>query len=275
MAAALSPDGRTVAIDLLGALWTYDAAGGPARRMLDDGYDARLPAWSPDGRRLAFQAYHRDTWHLWTVERRRQRPAAGHLRAVRRPRAALVARRHAAGVLVRSQRPLRHLDRHRSPRRGDPTHQRGLERVDAGVVARRPRHRLRVGSAGPRHLRRSRWPAAPNAGSWPMPRRWPAPAWTPDGTAVAYTAVDGAVSRLIVAGKNIADAGEDVFPFRAAVRRERRDPLHRRRRGEAAAGGRRRGAHGAVLGRGRLHPGGVHAQGARRSTRPGRSRCAG
>ncbi|MCC6988908.1 MAG: PD40 domain-containing protein, partial [Acidobacteria bacterium] len=55
MAAALSPDGRTVAIDLLGALWTLPVEGGAARRVLADGYDAHAPAWSPDGRRLAFQ----------------------------------------------------------------------------------------------------------------------------------------------------------------------------------------------------------------------------
>ena len=110
MAAALSPDGRTVAIDLLGALWTYDAAGGPARRILEDGYDARLPVWAPDGKRLAFQAYHRDTWHLWVVNADGSGPAANHLRPLRRPRAVLVARRHAAGVLLRPGRPLRHLD---------------------------------------------------------------------------------------------------------------------------------------------------------------------
>lgn len=67
MAGALSPDGRTVAIDLLGALWTLGVDGGPAQRILDDGYDARLPSWSPDGRRLAFQAYRSGTWAIWTV----------------------------------------------------------------------------------------------------------------------------------------------------------------------------------------------------------------
>lgn len=61
MAAALSPDGRTIAIDLQGALWTLPSAGGAATRVLDDGYDAHLPVWSPDGRRLAFQAYRDST----------------------------------------------------------------------------------------------------------------------------------------------------------------------------------------------------------------------
>src|SRR5262245_31868391 len=67
MAASLSPDGRTIAIDLLGTLWTLPAEGGTATAITDIFLDARQPVWSPDGRRLAFQAYRDSTWQIWTV----------------------------------------------------------------------------------------------------------------------------------------------------------------------------------------------------------------
>src|SRR5438105_1642717 len=53
MAAALSPDGRTIAIDLLGTLWTLPAQGGAATPITDIFLDARQPQWSPDGTRVA------------------------------------------------------------------------------------------------------------------------------------------------------------------------------------------------------------------------------
>src|ERR1700737_3722357 len=67
MAAALSPDGRTIAIDLLGTLWTMAAQGGAATAITDIFLDARQPSWSPDGRRIAFQAYRDSTWQIWTI----------------------------------------------------------------------------------------------------------------------------------------------------------------------------------------------------------------
>src|SRR5262245_50884353 len=68
MAAALSPDGRTIAIDLLGTLWTMPAAGGVAKPITDIFMDARQPSWSPDSTRLTFQAYHSSTWQIWTMK---------------------------------------------------------------------------------------------------------------------------------------------------------------------------------------------------------------
>ena len=67
MAAALSPDKRTIVIDLQGTLFTLPAAGGAATRITDEYNDARQPSWSPDGRTIAFQGYRDGTWRVWTV----------------------------------------------------------------------------------------------------------------------------------------------------------------------------------------------------------------
>ena len=60
MAAALSPDGRTLVIDLQGSLWTLPAtAAAAAKRVTDEFLDARQPAWAPDNRRVAFPGIRR------------------------------------------------------------------------------------------------------------------------------------------------------------------------------------------------------------------------
>lgn len=67
MAAQVSPDGRTIAIDLLGVLWLVPVEGGQGKRLTGDLSDIAQPDWSPDGTTLAFQSYRDGNFHLWTI----------------------------------------------------------------------------------------------------------------------------------------------------------------------------------------------------------------
>ena len=67
MSVAVSPDGRTLAIDLQGSIWTLPATGGTATRITDVFNDARQPVWSPDGKWIAFFAYRDGGYDLWAI----------------------------------------------------------------------------------------------------------------------------------------------------------------------------------------------------------------
>lgn len=67
MSVAVSPDGRTLATDMQGSIWTLPATGGTMKRTTDVFNDARQPTWSPDGKWITFFAYRDGGYDLWAV----------------------------------------------------------------------------------------------------------------------------------------------------------------------------------------------------------------
>lgn len=68
-AVQVSPNSDRIVFDVLGRLWMQDInASKPAQAITDPYGNARQPSWSPDGRRIAFQAYWDGVWNIYTIE---------------------------------------------------------------------------------------------------------------------------------------------------------------------------------------------------------------
>jgi Tol biopolymer transport system component/imidazolonepropionase-like amidohydrolase len=214
MAAALSPDGRTLVIDLQGSLWTLPAGGGAATRITDEYLDARQPAWAPDNRRIAFQGYADGVWQIYVIN-----GDGSGLRAV------------TSGPFD-SREPSWSRDGARIAFSSDRSGNYDIFDVDAAGGGVRQLTTDPANDYGPAHSpvgdriafvteradRRGIWAIDAAAGTEsPLAAATgavSAPAWTPDGARVIYNVIANNRSTLVSDGKEIT-SGEDVFPFRA------------------------------------------------------------
>jgi predicted Ser/Thr protein kinase len=124
-----------------GDLYVMPALGGAASKVAENAYD---PAWSPDGRSLAFRSIRDGAWRLWTVslDDGRIEPVKGRAAGAR---AGLVARRPLPRLCGRGQ-PGLGLGRLRDPGRGGfsgPPHRGPRQRRPAArLVTGRRLHRV-------------------------------------------------------------------------------------------------------------------------------------
>ncbi|MGB7264800.1 MAG: DPP IV N-terminal domain-containing protein [Terracidiphilus sp.] len=68
MALTVSPDHKTIMIDLQGMMYTLPASGGMAKQVTSAVFEASHPSWSPKGDLVAVQSYSGGTFHIWTMK---------------------------------------------------------------------------------------------------------------------------------------------------------------------------------------------------------------
>ncbi len=68
VAATVSPDGKTIIMDLQEALWSLPMTGGPAKLLTDPMLEPSRPDWSPTGNVVAFQGYKSGNFHIWIMK---------------------------------------------------------------------------------------------------------------------------------------------------------------------------------------------------------------
>jgi Tol biopolymer transport system component/imidazolonepropionase-like amidohydrolase len=214
MAAALSPDGRTLVIDLQGTLWSLPSSGGAAKAITDVYLDARQPAWAPDNQRLAFQGYADGVWHLYVIG-----ADGGGLRAV------------TSGPFD-DREPSWSRDGSHLAFSSDRSGNYDVWDLDVASGAVRQLTKNPANDYSPayspssstiafvteREDRRGIWGIDASSGIEsslaPYAGALSAPSWTPDGSKVIFNAIANNRSNLILDGNEVT-RGEDVFPFRA------------------------------------------------------------
>ena len=222
LAAALSPDGQTLALDLQGTIWLLPVDGGEATPLTDALGDCHEPAWSPDGTTLAFHSYQNGTYHIWTIGQ-----DGSELRQMtdgryddREPHWSPDGQRLAFSSdrngnydvwdVAPATGELRALTSHEANEYHPAYSPDGQYLAYVSEQADAPGlYQMRAQGANPTQLVASEYSLA-------------APAWSPSAEMITFTQYDGQQSHLLAyqaargASPEVISADEDVFPFRTA-----------------------------------------------------------
>ncbi|MFF3815737.1 amidohydrolase family protein [Streptomyces bluensis] len=214
--AALSPDGKTIAFDLVNLLWTVPASGGDATRLTGIEQEATEPDFSPDGRRIVFVSFVDGAFHLWLINtdgtglRRLTTGSADH----REPRFSPDGTRIACAVETGGRYAIHVLDLDSGKSEvwteGKAQEAQPVWSPDGSAIAftsgtgSAPRAIDRVDTSGKRSTL-----ATVSEGFVA------GPSFSPDGRRLAYAHLTSTGTALVVDGEAVTDEGEDVFPFPA------------------------------------------------------------
>jgi Tol biopolymer transport system component/imidazolonepropionase-like amidohydrolase len=214
----VSPDRKTIIMDLQETLWSLPIAGGTAKRLTDPFLEPARPDWSPTGDLIAFQSFKGGTFHIWLMK-----PDGTGVRQLtdghaddREPRFSPDAKRIAFS----------------SDRAFKGNYDIWVADVESGKLAQwtsSPADEFEpawspdgaeiayVSGTGPAGTSIQSMDASGHGKpvvSAPEGARVNSPSWAPDAKKIAYTQISGNTTRLIISGAPVGTGG-DVFPFPA------------------------------------------------------------
>ena len=214
----VSPDRKTILMDLQETLWSLPIGGGTAKRLTDPFLEPARPDWSPKGDWIAFQSFKGGTFHIWLMK-----PDGSGVRQLtdghaddRDPRFSPDGKR----VAFSSDRTFK------------SNYDVWVANIDDGKLTQwtsSPADEFEpawspdgaeiafvsgTGSNGSSIQSMDAEGRSKSILTAPQGARLNSPSWSPDGKKIAYTQISGNRTRLMISGEPVGTA-DDVFPFPA------------------------------------------------------------